>query len=138
MNELVFLERTETGYTNIQKLETAIMSFPAGKRLTITISDKSKRSSRQNNLLHMYFGIIAKELGYNRDEIKEIFKFMFLKRERVIEQTGEIVPYIGETHNLTKDEFSEFLEKIIEYCGRVFGITLPMPDEQAEINYETK
>jgi len=138
MKELVFLDRTETGYTNIKRLEAAILSFPAGRRLTITIADKARRSSRQNNLLHMYFGIIAKELGYDRDEMKEIFKFMFLKKEKVIEQTGEIVPYIGETHKLTKEEFSDFLEKIIEYSGRVFGITLPMPDEQAEINYETK
>jgi hypothetical protein len=133
MTEIVFLERTETGYTNITKLESAILSFPAGKRLAITISDKTRRSDRQNNLLHMYFGIIGKELGYSKDEMKDIIKFKFLKREMVIEQTGEVVNYIADTHKLTKEEFSELIEKMIEWCGTNFGITLPAPDEQTQL-----
>lgn len=138
MTETIFLERTETGFTNIQKLESVILSFPKGKRLVITVSDKTRRTDRQNNLLHLYFGIIGKELGYSKDEVKEILKFKFLKREKVLEQTGEVVTYIGETSKLTKEEFSEFIEHIIEWCGTNFGITLPLPGDQAEINYKTK
>lgn len=105
-----------------------------GKDVEITICKKQNvRSTQQNRLWWLYMGMISKELGYSKDEMHDICKFKFLKREKVIERTGEIVEYLETTTRLTRTEFGEMVDKLISWAAE-FKIELPQPNQQLEIH----
>jgi hypothetical protein len=133
MTETIFIQRLESGYSNVHKLESSIMSYPPGKNLIITISDRSRRSDKQNNLWWEYMTILSKHTGFTKEEMHEVAKFMFLKKEAVNEQTGEVYSYVGSTTKLTKEEFSELIEKLFKWASETLTITLPSPEDQMGI-----
>jgi len=128
--QTVYCERTEGGVTNISAVQSAMMLFPAGKRLEVIIRAGATRSSEQNNWLHGCIHILAKELGYSKEEMKSIVKMKFLKREKVDEKTGEVFEYLAETHKLDKMEFSELMEELLHWSDTTFGILLPLPKDK--------
>jgi hypothetical protein len=100
-----------------------------GKRIHLTIEkQKSTRSGQQNRLYWFYVSIIANELGYSKDELHEIFKFKFLKQEKVDERTGEVFQFIGSTSRLSKTEFGEMIDALIQFAAETFSIILPTPN----------
>ena len=100
-----------------------------GHRVHITIDrHKPKRTLPQNAFWHMHVGIIAKDLGYDPDEMKAIIKCKFLKRQKVDERTGELFDYIAETRTLNKMEFMELIDKTMRWASETFGIVLPDPE----------
>lgn len=116
-----------------EKIALELKEF-SGKRVEITIEKlKSTRSSRQNRLWWLYMTILSKEVGYTKDEMHEICKFKFLKREKVDEKTGEVFEYIGKSSKLTKSEFADMTTDLIRWASETFNIVLPLPDEQMEI-----
>jgi len=117
---------------NVSKMIAHILSKFEGKRVIITIEKlSSKRSSQQNRLLHMHIGILAKEFGFTLEEMKSALKTKFLITDKVCEKTGEIMQYIKDTSALSKDEFSEFIERVIQF-GAEYGVILPLPDDLLE------
>jgi hypothetical protein len=105
-----------------------------GKRVVVTIEKiKSKRSLQQNRLWWLYITIIANELGYSKEEMHEIAKMKFLKREKVDENTGEVFPYLTSTTKLNKSEFADLVNDLIRWAAEAFNIVLPLPNEQTEI-----
>ena len=74
--------------------------------------------------------IMAEHLGYQKEEMHEICKYRFLKRELVNENTGEVYEYLKSTTDLTTVEFSELIEVVIQWSAESFSIILPMPGEQ--------
>lgn len=105
-----------------------------GKRVEITIQKLSaKRSDQQNRLWWLYMGILSKELGFTKEEIHDICKFKFLKREKVDEKSGEIFEYLGSTTQLNKMEFADMVSELIRWVSETFDIVLPLPNEQMEI-----
>jgi hypothetical protein len=107
-----------------------------GKRVEVTIEKlKSTRSVQQNRLWWLYVSIISKEVGYSKEEMHEILKFKFLKREKVDEKTGEVFEYIGSTIKLNKTDFADMVNDLIRYAAETFNIVLPLPGEQSEMNY---
>lgn len=135
MTQTLFLEVQMGGYSNKALLEETILSFPKGKRLMVSISDRSSRTTRQNNLWWLYMSILSKETGFYKDEIHSICKMKFLKREKVVESTGEILEYTESTSKLSKEQFGELIDRLIQFAAETFNITLPIPDEQLGINY---
>ena len=108
-----------------------------GKRVRIRIDKFSgKRSYRQNNLWHAYVGMVAKEIGYEHEELHEIAKYKFLKTEKLDERTGEILPFIKSTTELSKEEFGELVDNFIRWSAEMFSISLPMPGENWELQTE--
>lgn len=115
-----------------EKIALELKEF-SGKRVEITIEKlKSTRSSRQNRLWWLYMTILSKEVGYTKDEMHEICKFKFLKREKVDEKTGEVFEYIGKSSKLTKSEFADMTTDLIRWASENFDIILPLPGEQME------
>lgn len=101
-----------------------------GKRVRIRIDKfNGKRSHLQNNLWHSYIDLVAKEIGYEHDELHEIAKYKFLKAEKIDERTGEILPYIRSTTDLSKEEFSDLIDKYIRWVAQTFSMALPVPGE---------
>lgn len=118
---------------NVRKQIANDIKYFEGKRVEIRIEKlRSKRSSAQNRLFHMYVGIIAKELGYEFEEMKDILKYKFLLKEKVDEKTGEVFKYLGHTSRLSKSEFADLVTGVIQFAAE-YGITLPLPGEQFKI-----
>lgn len=119
---------------NISQLIANELKHFEGKRVEISVQKlKSHRSIQQNRLWWLYMGILSKELGYTKDEIHEICKFKFLKREKVIEKTGELIPYIESTTKLNKTDFSDMTSELIKWASESFLIVLPLPGEQVDM-----
>lgn len=94
---------------------------------------KSKRSLEQNRLWWLYITILANETGMLKDAMHEICKYKFLKKETVIESTGEIMEYIGSTTQLNKSEFADMIAELQQWASESLNIILPSPGEQIEI-----
>ncbi len=106
----------------------------AGKPIELIIRRKKKyRSIQQNKFLWLSYNLISDHTGFTPDELHEIFKGMFLKREKVNEKTGTLFTYTESTTALTTIEFMEYMERIVKFSAEEFGITLPMPEEQAQL-----
>jgi len=104
-----------------------------GKDVEIIVQKKRMvRSIQQNRLWWLYVSILSDSLGYEKEEMHDILKFKLLKRERVIEKTGEVIEYLESTTRLTRSEFSEVVEQLIRWAATM-DIILPMPNEQLSL-----
>lgn len=98
--------------------------------LEITIQKKRvNRSIQQNRLWWAIMGVVGHEIGMTKEELHEVCKYKFLKREKVIPTTGEVVEYLESTTNLSKEEFGELIDKLTIWAGEM-GITIPQGGEQ--------
>lgn len=105
-----------------------------GRKIEITIRKaRSMRTSDQNALYWVYVTILSQELGYRKEEIHEILKYMFLKTEVTDEKTGEMFTYIRSTTMLTKSEYSDFISEVQRWSAE-HGVILPEPNSQIEMS----
>ena len=103
----------------------------------------TKRSLKQNNLLHLYLSEIAKETGMQLEQIKEALKNKFLtvplttKEGEIMadKSSGEVLERVKGTSELTVVEFIEFTENVRLWSAEFLGIYLPLPEEQVELNF---
>lgn len=101
--------------------------------LEVTIQKKvQNRSIQQNRLWWAIMSIVGNEIGMSKEELHEVCKYKFLKREMVIPATGEVVEYLESTTKLNKVEFGELIEKLTIWAGEM-GITIPQAGTQQEI-----
>jgi len=116
------------------KIASELLQFE-GKRVEIRIEKiKSKRSIQQNRYWWLAMTILGNELGYSKEETHELMKFKFLKRERVIEKTGEILEYIESTTTLSKSDFADMVTDMVRWAASM-GIVIPLPGEQLETDF---
>lgn len=88
--------------------------------------EKKHRSLNQNALLHKWFGIIADEIGNDRESVKRDYKKMFLPSiEHISRITGEVTMEPMHTSDLETPEFSEFMNKVQAHATSQLGILLP-------------
>jgi hypothetical protein len=78
------------------------------------------------------------EIGYNnlstKEDVHELMKHMFLRRPIVNEKTGEIIGEITRsTAELTKDEMTNYLTQIDQFCIEYLGFSLPQPNQQLSL-----
>jgi hypothetical protein len=101
----------------------------------------SKRSLKQNNLLHLYLSEIAKETGMQLEQIKDALKKKFLtvalttKDGEIVadKESGEVLERVRGTSELTVVEFMEFTDNVRVWAMEFLGIYLPLPEEQTEL-----
>jgi len=104
----------------------------------------SKRSLKQNNLLHLYFSEISKETGVQLEQIKDALKKKFLtvalttKDGEIMadKSSGEVMERIKGTSELTVVEFMEFTENVRIWSMDFLGLHLPLPEEQIELSFK--
>ena len=95
-----------------------------GKDIVFTLSEnKDYRTNSQNKLWWKYMDILGMELGYTKNEMHDICKLKFLKRERV--EDGIKVEYLKSTAQLTKKEFKKLVDDVIICAAQTFSINLP-------------
>lgn len=106
----------------------------SGKAVEIIIKRKSaKRSDRQNRYWWVLVTILSNDLGYTKEEMHEILKYKFLKREKVDERTGLVMEYLGSTTELNKMEFADMITDLRRWSEQDLNIYLPEPNEQTEL-----
>jgi hypothetical protein len=86
-----------------------------------------RRTLSQNDYLHVIFTIIANDIGHTKEEIKEIYKQMFLSY--YTELNDKKIKVVRSTADLDKREMTEFIEKIRNHAAAELGIYVPAPDE---------
>jgi len=135
LDKIEFSGRVKGGQmfiTRRKDFDEAIKRFD-GKEVEIIVQKKRfVRSVAQNRLWWLYMDILHKELGYSKEEMHMIARFKFLKREKVIEHTGEIVEYIESTTRLSRTQFAETIDKLVQWAAEM-NIVLPLPNEQLKI-----
>ena len=95
-----------------------------GMDVVFTLKEnKDYRTNSQNKLWWKYMQIMGAELGYSKDEMHDICKLKFLKRERV--EDGIKVEYLKSTAQLTKKEFKGLVDEVIIWAASTFSINLP-------------
>lgn len=106
----------------------------------------TKRSLKQNNLLHLYLSEIAKETGMQLEQIKEALKKKFLTTPIINKDgdimadksTGEVMERVRGTSELTVTEFMEFTDNVRVWAMDFLGIHLPLPEEQVELKFQNR
>jgi len=95
-----------------------------GMDIVITISEnKDFRTNSQNKLWWRYMLILSKELGFTKNEMHDVCKIKFLKRERM--ESGKKITYLKSTTQLTRKEFTELVDNLIMWSTQTFNINLP-------------
>lgn len=113
-----------------------------GKEITITIEQKrKKRSNQQNRYLHALFTIFKNELNelgnkFTVLEVKDLCKYKFSMVDVINEESGEVIGQrIKGTSEMTPTELNTFFEEIIQWAAEAFHIELPLPNENLQINF---
>lgn len=98
-----------------------------------------QRSTKQNKY---YWGIIVflirkrlEELGnvFNDTETHEFLKDKF-NSKMVIGEGGEMIGEFGQsTSVLTKEQFSDYIEKIISWSNDFLGLEIPFPNSKLSL-----
>jgi len=83
---------------------------------------RSKRSSEQNRLYWLWIGIMAKDFGYDVDELHASLRAKFL-----VDHSAKL-PLVRSTTVLNKKEFTQYLNQI-ERLANEFGLILPRPED---------
>ena len=93
------------------------------EKYEIVIREK-KRSLNQNAYYWTIVGIIAKELGYTKDDMHDSFRQHFLGTDFKKSYFGDIYPELKSTTKLTKEEFMHYFNKVQAFAIQQ-GIILP-------------
>lgn len=122
---------------NKKAVRTLFETLKDGKYL-VEISGADKRSSPQNRYLHGIlipeFRYALNDVGYDEvktdDQAKAIMKSMFLNAETVNKETGEVIKYIKNTRDLTKQELNILIDEVIKFCAENMNYQIAYPNEQ--------
>jgi hypothetical protein len=97
------------------------------KDVTITIEKTRKDRSNQQN--RYYRGIVCKilggYLGYETEEMHEVFASMFLKDYKTVGETE--YEYIRSTTTLSTVEMNDYIEECRRFASKEFGIVIEDP-----------
>lgn len=94
--------------------------------IILTLKKKRKiRSVDQNSYYWVCVTIAGNELGYDPNELHDSFKMMFLC------DRSKKIPLIRSTTKLTKEQFTLYLEKVIQKISEL-NIIIPTPKEYYE------
>lgn len=132
---------SETGEVVIQnkRLLREWASRFKGKNIKIRIERAGSRRSHPQ--LNYYFGVIVEEvrlallqLGHQmtKEETHEFLKGKF-NVKYISNSQGEAIEVPGTTTTMTKMEFSDYCDKIIQFGAEYLNIQIPAPNENLEL-----
>ena len=99
---------------------------------------KSKRSDAQNRLYFAWVDILAKEIGYSKQEMHLVLADKFLKKIEFKTKSGKDISQIPSTRELNVDEFIDYICEIEMLSGE-HNIKLPRTDDyKIAMQYENK
>jgi|TARA_R100001530_G_scaffold33009_1_gene25940 thioredoxin-related protein len=96
---------------------------PLTEEAVVTIK-KSTRSDAQNRLYFHWVSILAKEIGYSKEEMHLILADKFLPKIEFTTKKGKQISQIPSTTGLDIEEFIDYICEIEMFSGE-WGIKLP-------------
>jgi len=111
-------------WSNNRALENYLWSVDKKPILIKIEREKSKRTLDQNAFYWFYLRIIANETGHLEWELHSLFKRLFLP-PKIIKILGREFKIPASTKELSKGDFSEYLDKI---CAET-GVPIPNPED---------
>lgn len=134
-----FVKDGELKILNRKRMDAEIKAFP-NCDVQIIIKKKGKRSNPQNRY---YWGIVIDAIRreflrrgdkYTPEEIHEGLKAKFNPKSTGDKETGDVLFITGETTTeMNKDEFGEYLNRIIEWVNKNLEIEIPEAGKQTEM-----
>lgn len=102
-----------------------------GKEVELTLGKKKdSRTLAQNSYLWVINTLISNETGMETDEVHTYLKERFApKRKITVKGTETIIP--KGTSQFTKEEFSDYIERIKRFAAIEMGIVIP---DSCEVN----
>lgn len=135
---------TDAGIFHIQnrpRLEEWARQHP-GRQFLITIGKRGSKRSTQAN--RYYWGVVVQEvqlgflnIGY---ELTKEETHFFLKEKfnsiTIENKDGVTIEVPGSTTQMTKSQFSDYIEKIARFSAEFLGVTIPEASEKLEMKFE--
>lgn len=91
------------------------------------INVEEKRSDKQNRYLRgCVYRVLADYTGYDKDKVHAIMSYKFL-----LDQSGKS-PYVKSTALLSPKEFTEYVDKIIDFAAS-FGVAIPSAESYDKV-----
>jgi RNA-binding protein YhbY len=120
---------------NLPQLQALFSELKDGEYL-LTIKNIRKRTLQQNAY---YWGVVVplvkkalRDAGFDEvddnEAAHEVMKVLFLKREIVNKQTGEMISLPVSSTKLTVPEFNEYLEKVCKWAAEYLDTVIPSPN----------
>jgi hypothetical protein len=129
---LAFIKNGNVTYQNKDKFDDHVLSYE-GKTVVITVGEQKKR--RSLNLNSYYWAVVVKllseETGYDKDEMHEVLKSMFLRTRYQIK--GIWIDGTKSTTKLSNKEMNDYLEEVKRFATTTLGVYIPDPNE---VEYE--
>lgn len=111
-------------------------------RYKITANNCDKRTLPQNAYFHSILPELQKGLydaGWrnitNVNRAKRMIKELFLTEIEKNEVTGEEMKVVRDTHDLNKEEMSNFLDEVLQWAAEYLSVTIYSPNEQSKFQY---
>lgn len=123
-----------------RKTFQAIVESFNGKRIEISFTKARKSRSNQQN--RYYWGCLIpilkstlKDLGneFTPEQVHDMLKYKFLKKD-VHVKDGEFITKITSSTELSTSEFMDYIADIQRWSAEFFGVEIPDPNEQLEID----
>jgi len=137
-----YVEKGKLSLYNRNGLPEILPTFE-GMEVSLTLQErKTERTQKQNRY---YWGVVIplvrmglKELGYRgttKEATHKLLKSMFLKEELVNESSGEVLTFQGSTANLSTQQFTDYIDEVVQFAAEELSVDIPQPNEQMEIEY---
>jgi hypothetical protein len=97
---------------------------------------KVKRSISQNRLYWMWLTCVQDESGTDKNDIHDLFRRKFLSK--TVKFNGKRKRVAMSTAGLSKDQFTEYLNKIQVFVNTELAIVLPNPSDVHFSEFEEK
>ena len=119
------------------KEPAAVLSTLRNGKYDITITRvKEPRSLDQNSLMWMWFGCIEHETGTPQNDVHDYFCAKYLQKCVTLGRDTQSTH--SRTRDLSKEEMTEFLNRIQADAATELGIRLPNPEDRYfEAFYQT-
>lgn len=125
--------RTHLCFLDIPAYIRYVSAFKPEQIVEVTIKKPArKRTLSQNNYLWgVCYKIIGDELGYDIEEIHEIMKQRFLKRQKDVDFKGKKITLEKtlSTTKLSTTQFNQYVDKVKMFASSELGIYIPDPNE---------
>jgi len=125
---LAKVEKQKLKLYNPEQFRDFIISLD-GKEIELTLGKKKEnRTLNQNDLMWAINTLISNETGFEKDETHEYLKTRFAPKKKITVKGQETIIPKG-TSQFTKDEFSEYIERIKRFAAIELGIVIPESNE---------
>jgi hypothetical protein len=122
------IEHQKLQLQNPDDFKALIVSLD-GKDIELTLGKKKEnRTLNQNDLMWAINTLIANELGWEKEDLHEFFKEKFSPKKKITVKGIETIIPKG-TSQFTKEEFSEYIERIKRFAAIELGIVIPENNE---------